>query len=376
MRHLLNIKVAKPHYQLRLRTFAAEDFVLSFRAMRNVITSNVRYDKMDVSGLVLWAWMAQVLHARPLSMDLLQSATSRTTLVPGFIIKIFRALFEYTTSEAVTYSCSFEGIDTFDKILQHIVSSKDEVSSDVFTSGLRDLGYSTQEIENIKRWTISALDRFSRASHPHVLITDIVSELARLRDWKYRDADQVRSYPLWRAIEPVQKIEAVRPLASRSLWREDSHVCAAVPQSFVSLLSYHLFVKETWFSALGKHKKVESVSPDSMIYELEPTNYYDYWFEYLNALLDIADIPPKSNGGPARGWGGTDQPSAHTTSSSSAGSGRSESASERGKTNLMIRRIVMDGVTQWVTKFGNLNLVFRDHTDLSDFFKLSRLAGV
>jgi len=95
--------------------------------------------------------MTQILHSRPLSLDLLQSNSAKATLVPAFINKIFRALFEYRSSNSITYSCSFENINNFEDILQYIKRSKREVSGIEFSEGLAKLGHNEVEIQNITR---------------------------------------------------------------------------------------------------------------------------------------------------------------------------------------------------------------------------------
>jgi hypothetical protein len=91
------------------------------------------------------------MHSRPLSLAVLQSATSKSTLVPAFINKIFRAMFEYRSSDCTVYSCDLEDINNFEDILNYISDAKREILDLSFSSGLKELGYSPAEVANIER---------------------------------------------------------------------------------------------------------------------------------------------------------------------------------------------------------------------------------
>jgi hypothetical protein len=215
---------------------------------------------------------------------------------------------------------------------------------------------------------VALLDRLSKAPHELVLISDLTSELARLADWRYRDADTVRCEPLWRAIEPVSRIEAVRPLASRALWREGDAVCAGTEVSLVSLLTYHLFVEDTFFTMLGKRKKVENVSPNTTVYEVEPTSNYEYWFAYLNALLDISEISGDRGSGSSSGMKPSFLDSTHTTSVVNPRS-KGTKVTEQNKTLIMISRVLKDHGSGWMARIGNYNIAFSNENDMYAFFK-------
>jgi hypothetical protein len=47
----------------------------------------------------------------------------------------------------------------------------------------------------------------------------------------------------------------------------------------------------------NRSKKVETVSPNTVVYEMDSTSTYEYWFAYLNALLDVSEMSGKSGGG-------------------------------------------------------------------------------
>jgi hypothetical protein len=126
--------------------------------------------------------MTQLLHTRPLSLTLIQSNVARSTLIPAFINKIFRALFDYRSSDSITYHCQLDDIISFAGIINYIRDVKREISSIHFSSALRDLGYTQAEIDNIESRTLSVLERLSKCEHESILVSDITSELARLMD--------------------------------------------------------------------------------------------------------------------------------------------------------------------------------------------------